>query len=257
MSLHPHVQVMNHGLARIEAEGGLTALDTFRDDDFSKLVGILIRLSEDGARGVYGGSILHSHAFDDPTIRNAYAALYGNRRIKQDISVVLWKEGGRLRRALKDRRLDPVRLATRFPKLIFITPIRNPIEHAVALAKFFDGGLPDYLEGDLPDRSIQSFFRYIMRSHAEFLEWQETLPAQFLSFGEADVGTATLVRIADTFGLAPSTAWLKAVETCFVVRRTQNIDDETARSLRRIGLKEFWSLIYRYPNYFMPLIPLI
>ena len=84
LSLHPHVQVLNHGFERLEAAGLLRFLQSGSEDDLEAFVRGAIGHSAYGRRGDYGGNILLSHAFDRAELRAAYARHYADEPLKPD-----------------------------------------------------------------------------------------------------------------------------------------------------------------------------
>ena len=78
LSLHPHVQVLNHGFERLEAAGLLRFLRSGSNDDLEAFLRGAIGFSGYGRVGDYGGNILLSHAYKRPTLaRRLCATLCG------------------------------------------------------------------------------------------------------------------------------------------------------------------------------------
>src|SRR5262245_48814895 len=57
LSLHPQVQVLNHGFDRLRAAGLLKFLYTGRDDDLDHFIRGATAMAGGGRRGDHGGSI--------------------------------------------------------------------------------------------------------------------------------------------------------------------------------------------------------
>jgi hypothetical protein len=216
LSLHPHVQVLNHGFERLQAAGLLRFLHSGRGDDLENFLRGAIGMSEYGRRGDYGGSILLSHAYDRPAIRSAYAQRYADAALKAEIRCVIWKDGARLREYLKANNLDPVALAERHPRLRFISPLRQPVAHLRSLQRYYATELPVYIRSSLPDLSPQSVARYILSAHADFLNWSERLPTQFFSFSEADLGSSGALRLLAFLSTAGDQAWERFAARYFI-----------------------------------------
>jgi hypothetical protein len=129
---HPG-SVMNHGFARVTEAGGLRVLDYPNEANLDALARILTSLSQSGRGGPYGGSIVYSHAFEHSEMASAYTGMFGTCLEKPSIRVMAWKDGGRLREALRNRNIDPPALTRRLDRLRFLSPIRHPIDHAISL----------------------------------------------------------------------------------------------------------------------------
>ena len=216
LSLHPHVQVLNHGFERLQAAGILRFLDSGRDDDLENFVRGAIGMSAGGRRGDYGGSILLSHAYDRPALRAAYEQHYGDTRLKPDIKCLVWKDGARLSEYVKANNIDPVRLAERLPRLRFISPMREPIAHLRSLQRYYADGLPPYIRGSLSDLMVASVAIYILAAHADFLAWRERRPAQFFAFSEDDLGPQGAASILRFLDVANDETWLQMSARFFV-----------------------------------------
>lgn len=92
LSLHPNVQVMNHGFRRIEKTDALRAFHDPTSSNVSELIDLLLELSIGGKRGGFGGSILLSHAFRKPEMQAAYRQRFGEAEFKHDVHVMAWKD---------------------------------------------------------------------------------------------------------------------------------------------------------------------
>ena len=216
LSLHPHIQVLNHGFERLQAAGLLRFLDSGRDDDLEDFVRGAIGMSGYGRRGDYGGSILLSHAYDRPALRAAYEQRFGDARLKPEIKCLVWKDGARLREYVKANNIDPIRLAERLPRLRFISPMREPVAHLRSLRRYYSAELPDYVRPSLPDLSQESVARYILSAHADFLNWRKRRPTQFLPIFEADLDQNGALRLLAFLTLASEQAWENLATQFFV-----------------------------------------
>jgi hypothetical protein len=216
LSLHPHVQVLNHGLERLRDLGLLRFLESGEDADLEQFIRGALAMSRDGRRGDYGGSILLSHAYDRPALRAAYVERYGEAPLKPAVRCLVWKEGARLREFLKAGRIDPVALAERLPRLRFISPLRHPIAHLRSLQKYYAPDLLPYVRSSLPDLTQASVARYVLSAHDDFLRWHRRCPAHFHCFGEDGLEADGALRLLAFLGLADNDAWGRAAAAFFV-----------------------------------------
>lgn len=74
--LHPRCQVPNHGSDRILPNPDVNFLIEYGTEKFDAFVRYAIELSAEGTRGRHGGSIMLSHAFDDPQIQETYNHIF-------------------------------------------------------------------------------------------------------------------------------------------------------------------------------------
>jgi hypothetical protein len=215
LSFHPRVQVLNHGFERLQAAGLLRFLHSHSDADLDAFARGSIEMSATGRRGNYGGSILLSHAYDRPALRAAYAKLYGEASVKQDIGCVVWKDGARLREYLRANQIDPVALAERLPRLHFISPLREPVAHLRSLQKYYATESWEYVRQSLPDLGAESVARYILTAHDEFLHWRERRPQQFFAFTQGKLGLNTARELANFLQVAAIGDWERLVPEFF------------------------------------------
>jgi hypothetical protein len=236
LGLHPHIQVMNHGFASVEASGALALFEAPDDAGLDRLARTLHRLSLGGTAGQEGGNIRFSHAFafDHIAMRDAYATLNGDRLAKSPVRVVAWKEGSRLREHLIARGVDPIALAARFDRLRFVNPIRDPIDQACALHGFHaEPGLHP-VPASLGTTDLPAIMRYVLRAAAEAYDAAQRRPDRFLCFTEREIGLALLRRLADFLEVEPSGAWLAAALSAFRVTRSYPRLPEPIRLLDRL-----------------------
>ncbi len=216
LSLHPHIQVLNHGFERLEAAGLLRFLRSGSEDDLEAFLRGAIALSGYGRRGDYGGSILLSHGYDRPALRAAYAQRYGDAPFKSDIRCVVWKDGARLLEYLRANDISAVGLAERLPRLRFLSPLRRPVAHLRGLQRYYEPQPPDYVRPSLPDLTTESVAKYILAAHEEFLAWRVQRPAQFFAYTEAELGAQGAAALAGFLGISADATWRQLAAEFFV-----------------------------------------
>ncbi len=128
LTLHPECQVLNHGSNRVLPFAELNFLVDYSDAKFERFCRFALDASRGGRRGDFGGSVTLSHAFDHDSMRQAYARRYGDRRVKERVSCLVWKESHRVTAFLRRQGLPPEELSRANPKLRFLMPIRNPLD---------------------------------------------------------------------------------------------------------------------------------
>lgn len=235
LALHPHIQVMNHGFARIEEAGGLKFMVDQTPENLDYFSELLVSMSEGGRQGDHGGSIIYSHAFEKEGVKEAYQTMIGDVQIKHDIRAVVWKDGGRLREYLKQRAISPLVLAEKFPSLCFISPVRNLLDNAYGLKKFYETlGLQSYVTPSLPDLEMHTILRYIVACHYEFWSYARAMPDRFFMFGENDMGDDVLEGLAKFLGVQPSGEWTRSAGPLFVSSVHYHHAPEHAAMLQQI-----------------------
>jgi hypothetical protein len=230
LSLHPHVQVLNHGFKRLEAAGLLRFLRSGSEDDLEAFLRGAIGLSGYGRQGDYGGNILLSHAYQRLALRAAYARHYADAPVKPDIRCLVWKDGARLLEYLRTNNIAAVGLAERFPRLRFLSPLRRPVAHLRSLQRYYEPQPPDYIRPSLPDLTVECVAKYILAAHEEFLAWSQQRPSQFFAFTEAEFGEQGAAALAHFLGISADKTWRQLAGTFFIDDGPQ-IDDASVQAV--------------------------
>lgn len=128
--LHPVCQVLNHGGQRILDDRRLDWIADYGQASFEKFLRYAIYISKGGARGHHGGSIVHSHAFDEKYKTSSIFKETALGLVKERIECLFWKESLRISNHIKTHNVNVLRLLEAEPRLRFLMPIRNPLDCA-------------------------------------------------------------------------------------------------------------------------------
>jgi hypothetical protein len=225
--LHPSCQVLNHAATRILPIAPMNFLIDYSDEKFDNFVRCVLAMSYGGRRGDFGGSILHSHAFDDQNLRQMYLNRFGSSP-KHEIKCLLWKDSMRLQNYIQRNNIDLDRLSSNNGRIRFLLPIRNPIDCAISNAKT---GHARFLVGD-KERDLTRILDAILRSIAWFLRHRDSNPEHFYCIVENNVTLQFFDELATFLGIEREERWLnEAIVAC--QPRHQYIEYDT-------GLKEFY-----------------
>jgi len=207
LALHRNIQVMNHGGRRLLDAGALEFFSRPDESTYTRFCSSLLELSGSGKRGNFGGSITYSHAFDHQIMREAYERRFSGNLMKHQIRSILWKESGIVQTLFWKAGIDPVSLSVRFPQLRFISPIRNPLDHAFSLQKYYNKGIWGPVQGYLESTELEDLFRYILKAHKSFLELHDRAPNRFLYFYEIDIGPDLTRQLAEFLEVDDDPEW--------------------------------------------------
>lgn len=130
LSLHPQCVVLNHAGIRALRNPRLNFLADPSPDKFREFVRYAGFSSRGGMRGMYGGDIRLSHAFDREAMREAQAQLQGSAR--GAARCLVWKDSHLVTNFLRSAGVDVRALLQRNEKIRFLLPIRNPIDCAIS-----------------------------------------------------------------------------------------------------------------------------
>ena len=130
LGLHPQCAVLNHAGRRTLRNPRLNFLANRSLATFAEFVRYAGFAARAGARGMHGGDIRLSHAFDRAAMREADAKLRGARA--EPARCLVWKESQHVGNFLRAARIDVRELLAAIPRLRFLLPIRNPIDCAMS-----------------------------------------------------------------------------------------------------------------------------
>ena len=89
LAFHPNVQVLNHAAERLWREAQIDFIASPTSTVLRVFLETALRESEGGRRGIHGGSILHSHAFDDAAMRAVLRWKFKPISAPRDTSVII------------------------------------------------------------------------------------------------------------------------------------------------------------------------
>ena len=140
MALHPNIQVMNHGMKTLfDKKFDANFLADYSPNIFENFKQAAMARSTVMVKGILGGSILASHAYEPKySLYKEYKSRYGNLLMKTNPTCLVWKESLRslnIIRLLPKPKLDKL---MHNPQLCFIMPIRNPLDTAISHLTSFD-----------------------------------------------------------------------------------------------------------------------
>ena len=142
LALHPNIQVMNHGMKTLFASNTSSKNDFLSDyspEVFENFKHAAMARSLVMVKGILGGSILASHAYDPKyTLYKLYKFKYQNRRMKDNPTCLIWKESFRVLKILRELPKPKLDKLMAVPQLCFMMPVRNPLDTAISHLVSFD-----------------------------------------------------------------------------------------------------------------------
>lgn len=204
--LHPNCQVLNHGGARIFGNPSVDFLSSYSKDKLDAFIAFALTISGKGERGGGGGSITHSHAFDDKhKLKDIYAKSSVAQGGKSDIQSLFWKESLHTSNLLQNQGTDVAALLAQEPRLRFLMPIRNPLDCAVSNQKTGHVGIFRGLKKDAP---LDEVLVAILDEIYWFAALKQANPDRFFSYFEHSVNDTMLHDMAAFLQLSPDPEWL-------------------------------------------------
>ena len=211
MALHPNVQVMNHGMVTLFKNKENNFISNYSPETLNKFKIAAYKRSQVMVRGILGGSVLASHAYDDkyPLIK-MYKKRYGQSMTKKDPKCILWKESLRTLNAINKLSDDEVSKLMNDPEIRLIMPIRNPFDVAISHLVSFDEHIRLY--GLNPDTVTR---RHMIKAIINSLYRVFELRSKFgndkvFIFFEGEIGTSKMLADIQSFmGLNKDPIWEK------------------------------------------------
>lgn len=232
LALHPNIQVLNHAAERLWRNADIDFFARPKESVYRDFLTVALGESESGRRGDYGGSILLSHAFDDPLLKEVYARRYGDVAAKASPTCLVWKDSMVIQRRLAaEADLLPAIVAN-LPEVRFILPIRQPIDCALSNmrtghAKHLLGNAPHIL-GDVLDA--------VLHAIAWVLVQRDRWPDRFVVFTQQTSGEALALELSRRLGLPEDTQWLEDFRAVFRPRaNTTPAPDLLSMEREKIG----------------------
>lgn len=231
MAFHPETTVLNHGFVRAFMDPSRnflldprqSVLDAFADEAQTMALG--------GQRGDQGGHILHSHAFDDETLRQAYLDRYG-WGAKPGATCLIWKDATRLTKFITANRIRLNAICGALPSLRFMMMVRNPVDITISSIK---KGYSAALVGEERKDNFGDVFVHMIRLFAGFAPAAERNPAQcrFL-FQDELLDREHLTGLSHFLGVAPDPAWLDDIARLIHLRPSYPIEPARRDKLKDI-----------------------
>ncbi len=221
LSLHPECQVLNHAGDRL-----LTSkrdfLDGYNDQKLDSFCSAALEASTGGRRGDYGGSILHSHAFENEELRRLYDERYGDSTMKPSPTCLVWKESQLVTDRVRSTASKISELVASAPRLRFLLPVRQPLDCAMSNLRT---GHALRIEGAETNRT--SVLEKILETTAWFALLQRQYPDRFFMFYQDDTSDDICTGLSGLLELSDDDQWRQAVRVAFDVkgRDYQHHDD--------------------------------
>lgn len=230
LALHPQVQVLNHAGEVLWSDEQLDIFKTRDQPTYERFMRAAWELSGAGQRGLRGGSILHSHAFDAEEIKALYHARYGDETRKQEAEWLILKESMRIQNRLMTTPDLLDQLCEQFPDIRFIMPLRDPLDCAISNARTSHVQTLNLVRGT----PVESVLEAVLDAFAWTLARHAERPDRISVFTEHDAKADVLSRLASHLGIQAKSTWLADGEAAFTVRKREQPPELVAHARARI-----------------------
>lgn len=229
--LHPNCQVLNHGSSRILGEPEIDFLLNYDDERFNAFMRYAIHISTGGSRGKRGGSIVHSHAFDEKhKMGQLYKARFGSQVLKKEILSIFWKESLRTSQHIRNNNIDLDRIFKANSKLRFLLPIRHPID--CALSNMRTGHAKQF--GLDQDASVEMVLEAVLNEFLWVCELEQKHPKRFFHFFENAFHPETVDALTAFLDLPVDDEWKQAALEAFDVDKHYQHDKSLIETYNRL-----------------------
>jgi hypothetical protein len=214
--LHPHCQVLNHAGMRVYASPSLDFFLDYSVEKFERFMRYAVYISAQGERGDYGGSIVHSHAFDQGHAMKELFESTGGTVVKPQIKSLFWKESLLTSNHIREKQVDFVQLFAREKRLRFLQPVRNPMDCAVS-------NLKSVHVKKFPGISENPDLRETTQAVLEEIYWvadlKERFPDRFFLYFEHSIDSELLKRLAAFLKLDASPEWMEKAMAAMEIKK--------------------------------------
>ncbi len=203
--LHKNCQVLNHAWNRVYNQQDTDFLTEYSNQKLEAFIKFAIEASKDGKRGVYGGSITHSHAFDLKHKMHKKIVELKVPLIKPIIKCLFWKESLRVTNVLQENSFDFQRVFDSEKRLRFLMPIRHPLDCAQSniLTEHYK-----LFNGVSENPSMPEVTALILDNILWFAKLRNRFPERFFSFTEYEMSKGMLERLALFLEVDPDEDWV-------------------------------------------------
>jgi hypothetical protein len=191
-ALHPDAMALNHAWVRVATNPGLDFFADPRPERLRRFVAAAVRLAQGGSFGAYGGSILRSHAFHRPALRQLYARRFGAQILKPQSRALFWKDSMQVLNHLWANRVDLAALTDALPQLRFVLPVRHPVDCALSVRR---SDLWKYLVDGPSKPTLEVVLERLFDILLWFEQQRRQRPDRFLLFWEFDLNEDFLRRL--------------------------------------------------------------
>lgn len=231
MALHPEATVLNHGIARIFADPARNFVRDPRQETLDAFVTEAHAMALGGQRGDYGGHILHSHAFDDEALRQAFLDRFG-WEAKPHSKALVWKDATKFTKYVLEHRVNLDAVGRSLPALRFMMMVRNPVDITISSIK---KGYSLALVGPEKKDSFIDVFVHMIRLFAGFSGAIQRNPEQCrFVFQDELLDRDHLVGLCHFLDLTVDDGWLGDVDRLIRLRPSYPIEETRKQELKAI-----------------------
>jgi len=213
--LHPNCQVLNHARDRVYNIPEVDFLSSYSAITFNRFIQYAIFISGKGRRGRYGGSITYSHAFDSGHEMANVFRRTGFDLVKDKIHCLFWKESLAASNFLRDHQVNIDELLIKEKRLVFLLPIRNPLDCAVSNIR---SGHASRFRGLDCQPSVGECLLAILDEINWFLSLQARHPDRFFHYYAHSIDSTMLFSLASFLGLTAFQKWIDDGLSVMVVK---------------------------------------
>ena len=232
MAFHPQVTILNHAFVRIFANPAHDFVVDPAERTLESFVETARDLALGGERGAVGGHILHSHAFGDKALRDAYLDCFGWGE-KPETGCLLWKDATRVTSHIVNHKIDPAAVARRLPALRFMMIVRNPVDIAISSV---NKGYSAALVGEDRKDSLEDVFVHVVKLFAWFSEAAGANHSQFrFLYQDEMLDRGKLVELCGFLDIPAAAKWLDDVARLIHLRPSYPISEAHKQHFRSLA----------------------
>lgn len=220
MAFHPDVTVLNHAFIRIFQDSANDFLIDPREPVLDHFVAAAQEMALGGERGAIGGHILHSHAFGDEVLRQAYLDRFG-WDAKPQSTCLLWKDATRVTNYVAEQKIDLAAVGAALPALRFVMMVRNPVDICISSIR---KGYSARLVGEAHKDDFNAVFNHMIGVFAGFSPLASARPDQFRYLYQDEMtDREALIGLCHFLGISVDEQWLDDVGRLIQLRSSYAI----------------------------------
>lgn len=219
LSLHPNCLVLNHNFHKVFAKSNILTAHTEKDIDK-----FIERATSVAARH---GSIIGSHAFKYPNVREIYQTIE-----KKKIDCIFWKESYKLTNYILTRKIDILKLPA---NIKFVMPVRNPMDCAASIhrlpAQKSNHGVRGYKK--------KQILKFVLNNIAWFDGLYQKNTNKFFRYYEHSLTEDKLNALEKFLNIKHNNQWIDHCKTIYVLNKNYTHSPRFKRLYVRLVQKMF------------------
>lgn len=220
IALHPQCQVLNHAGIRVFSWSKINFLHNYTNEKFQNFLRYFNYANKSGYRGIRGGNIIYSHAFEsNPELKKLYHQTPQN----STKTCMVWKESHVVTNHLMQHKKDLEKILKENIAVKFLFPVRHPLDCATSNIKTKKFKLfSNNINPDVKEVSKAIFNQYLF-----FLALQKDYPTRISFVFENKISADSIKNLCEFFEIKKDSEWQRNMLGNYKIKPSYQYSEET------------------------------